>query len=200
MSKHFNACISEWSNAKMITWFLRIKMCDSSIKIEGFSKANSQLASFFHEQNKAMPIDPKKFLDTEGWLCPCGLTIQLKTDQFRISSRLTVPGKCGQSVPPNECISRGTSFKASVGNSHSLYFAENRADSLQLSCNLSSSIIETHLLTSKKRNKKWETRSQIWKLFLSIILETWRGAGRRDEIDCLKNKILNQVADMLLLL
>lgn len=143
INKHLNACISEWLNAKMIKWFLRIKMCDSSIKTEGFSKANSQLASFFHAQNKAMPIDPERFLDTEGWLCPCGLNIQLKTDQCRISCRLAVPGKSGQSVPPNEWVSRATSFKTSVGNSHSLYFAENRADSLQLSCKFSSSITDT---------------------------------------------------------
>lgn len=126
INKHANLRINEWLNIKMIKWSLRIKICDSSIKTESFSKASAQMASFFPVQSKAMPNDPESFLEMEGWLCPCGLNIQLKTDQCRLFSRLSVPNKCSQCFPTNERVSRATLFKAcpSLGNSHSPFWWE----------------------------------------------------------------------------
>lgn len=67
INKHLNARINEWLNVQKIKWFLKIKICDSSIKSESFSKATTQMVSFFPAQSKAMPNDPERFLEMGGW-------------------------------------------------------------------------------------------------------------------------------------
>lgn len=143
------------------------------------------MANFFPAQSKTMPSDLERFLGNEVWLCPCRPKIRLKNDSGRW---LLIPSETGQCVPTNERVSKATLFKVYtlLGNSCSLYSAENRADSLLFSCNFFSPVTDTHL---RGWNKKWKTYSQIWNIYPFYHTRNLE----KNDIHFLQNKIKNQV-------